>query len=70
MKKNIKLIINAFKHLRKIFIHKYWVGLYWRGLVHDLSKLSPTEFFESIKYYQGDSSPINAAKKDKGYSLA
>ena len=77
MKKNIKLIINAFKHLRKIFIHKYWVGLYcfkcglyWRGLVHDLSKLSPIEFFESIKYYQGDSSPINAAKKDKGYSLA
>lgn len=77
MKKSIKLIINAFKHLRKILIHKYWVGLYcfkcglyWRGLVHDLSKFSPVEFFESIKYYQGDSSPINAAKKDKGYSKA
>ena len=76
MKKSIKLIINAFRHLRKILIHKYWVGLYcfkcglyWRGLVHDLSKFSPVEFFESIKYYQGDSSPINAAKKDKGYSL-
>ena len=27
-------------------------------------------FFESIKYYQGNSSPINAAKKDKGYSKA
>ena len=24
----MKLIINAFKHLRKILIHKYWVGLY------------------------------------------
>lgn len=77
MKKSIKLIINAFKHLRKILIHKYWVGLYcfkcglyWRGLVHDLSKFSLVEFFESIKYYQGDSSPINAAKKDKGYSKA
>lgn len=70
-------IINAFKHLKKILIHKYWVGLYcfkcglyWRGLVHDLSKFSPIEFFESVKYYQGNSSPINAAKKDKGYSLA
>lgn len=39
-------------------------------MVHDLSKFSPVEFFESIKYYQGDSSPINAAKKDKGYSKA
>ena len=28
MKKNIKQIINIFKHLKKIFIHKYWVGLY------------------------------------------
>ena len=77
MKKNMEQIINAFKHLKKILIYKYWVGLYcfkcglyWRGLVHDLSKFSPTEFFESIKYYQGNSSPINAAKKDKGYSKA
>lgn len=77
MKKSIKLIINAFRHLRKVLIHKYWVGLYcfkcglyWRGLVHDLSKFSPVEFFESVKYYRGNSSPIDAAKKDKGYSKA
>ena len=64
-------------HLRKICIHKYWVarycfkcGLYWQGITHDLSKLSWTEFWESVRYYQGDSSPINEAKKDKGYSLA
>lgn len=68
---------NAYAHLRKIVIHRKWVrhycfkqGLYWQGLTHDLSKYSPTEFFESVKYYQGDSSPIVAAKKDKGYSLA
>ena len=49
MKINIKQIINIFKHLRKILIHKYWVclycfkcGLYWRGLVHDLSKFPIT----------------------------
>ena len=44
--------------------------MYWRGLTHDLSKFSPIEFFESVKYYQGTSSPINAAKADKGYSNA
>lgn len=77
MKKNMKQMINVFKHLRKILIHKYWVGfycfkcgLYWRGLVHDLSKFSPIEFLESIKYYQGDSSPINTAKEVQGYSMA
>lgn len=71
---NIK---NIFAHLRKIHIHRKWVfhycrlaGIPWQGLSHDLSKYSPTEFFESVKYYQGTSSPINAAKADKGYSNA
>ena len=70
-------ITNAVHHFAKICVHKYWVakycfkcGLYWQGIVHDLSKFSPMEFWESVKYYQGDSSPINAAKADKGYSLA
>lgn len=73
-----KIILkNTFLHLKKIFIHKYWVahycfrcGLYWQGITHDLSKFSPVEFLESVKYYQGDGSPINACKADKGYSLA
>lgn len=66
-----------FKHLKTVLKHKYYVakycfkaGLYWQGLVHDLSKFSPVEFFESVKYYQGTSSPIDACKKDKGFSNA
>lgn len=68
---------NAFKHFKTIIKHKYWVGKYcfmcgipWQGITHDLSKFSPTEFIESVKYYQGTSSPIDAAKADKGYSEA
>ena len=42
-----------------------------KGLFHDLSKFSPSEFCESVKYYQqGKRSPIEAAKEDKGYSDA
>lgn len=65
------------KHLKKILIHKYWVahycnmcGLYKQGFLHDMSKFSPTEFGESIKYYVGISSPIDEATKHKGYSDA
>ena len=68
---------NVWLHFKKICIHKYWVayycfkcGLYWQGIIHDISKFSLVEFCESVKYYQGTSSPINAAKADKGYSLA
>lgn len=69
---------NIIGHLKTILIHKYWVfyyccklGIPWQGVTHDLSKFSPIEFFESVKYYQGGkSSPINEAKKIQGYSLA
>lgn len=66
-----------FGHLLTIVKHKYWVfhyslkcGIPWLGLIHDSSKFSPVEFFESVKYFTGCGSPINAAKADKGYSKA
>ena len=71
-------IKNAIGHFKTILIHKYWVfrysvqlGIPYRGLLHDLSKFSWVEFSESVKFYQGGkSSPINAAKKEQGYSKA
>lgn len=38
--------------------------------MHDLSKYSPTEFFEGVKYFAGSYSPITNCKKDIGYSEA
>lgn len=68
---------NIIKHFKLITHHKWVVfklcckvGEPWRGLVHDLSKYSPTEFWESANYYVGTYSPITEAKKDKGYSEA
>ena len=68
-----------FGHLKTVTKHKYWVWYYmnkcglkwgWRGLWHDMSKFSPTEFWESVKYYSGTRSPIDACKEDKGISIA
>ena len=70
-------IKNIIKHFKLITHHKWIVfklcckvGEPWRGLVHDLSKYSPTEFWESANYYVGNHSPITEAKRDKGYSEA
>lgn len=64
-------------HLKTITKHKLYVGYYCfkcgqykRGLLHDNSKFGPTEFFTSARYFQGDSSPIDAEKREKEYSLA
>lgn len=78
MLKKMKLTLKNLKlHIKKIMTHRKWVrhycfkcGLYVQGLLHDLSKYSPTELIESVRYYQGDRSPILACKEDKGYSMA
>lgn len=67
-----------FGHLHTINHHKFLVmkhcfrvGLYWQGLMHDMSKYSPSEFFVGVKYYQaGKRSPNNAEREAKGYSSA
>lgn len=68
---------NAWKHFKTITFHKYLVakgcfrvGLYRQGLLHDLSKYSPTEFKVGVKYYQGTRSPNNAEREDIGFSTA
>ena len=38
------------KHRTLVMIHCFKVGLYWRGLTHDLSKYSPTEFLVGVRY--------------------
>lgn len=67
--------MKAWKHFCTITHHKilvmkgcFKVGLYRQGLLHDLSKYSPVEFFVGCKYFQGDKSPNNAEREDKGYS--
>ena len=69
--------INFFKHLKKVIIHRKWVryycfhaGLFWQGLTHDLSKFHPTEFIESVRYYDGRRSPIDVCKERNEYSKA
>lgn len=67
---------NTIKHFNTVNKHRWIVfklcckaGITWRGLVHDLSKYSPTEFWGSVKYYQGGKrSPIPIQKEQEGFS--
>ena len=69
--------MDIWKHFKTITHHKlmvmkgcFAVGLYWQGLLHDLSKYMPSEFLVGARYYQGTQSPNNAERKEKGYSSA
>ena len=71
------LIRNFFGHLGTVTRHRNMVmkhcfkaGIIKRGLLHDLSKFSPTEFFPGVKYYQGMRSPNEREREVSGYSKA
>ena len=66
----IKHFLTVCRHKKVVLQECKACGMLWRGLVHDLSKFSPTEFASSAKYFQGNRSPIEAEKEDCGYSLA
>ena len=67
-------IIGHFKtitsHRLKVMNMCFRCGLPWRGITHDLSKYSPTEFWEGAKYYVGVHSPIAECRKKTGKSVA
>lgn len=69
--------MKAWQHFKTITWHRWLVrqgcfrvGLYWQGLIHDLSKYSPTEFCSGARYFQGTRSPNTAEREAKGYSEA
>ena len=72
------MLKKAYKHFLTVTKHKYYVfrlsikaGIPVRGFLHDFSKYSFTEFWESAKYYtDGKSSPITNCKRERGYSKA
>ena len=68
---------HAIRHFKTVTHHKilvakgcFRVGLYRQGLLHDMSKYSPSEFLVGCKYYQGFRSPNDAERRAKGYSSA
>ncbi|MBR4587721.1 MAG: catalase [Lachnospiraceae bacterium] len=65
--KHFKTITHHRHLVRK---HCFAVGLYRQGLMHDLSKYSPVEFLAGARYYQGNRSPNNAEREDRGVSYA
>lgn len=66
-----------FGHLRTVNKHRREVrklcfkcGLYWQGLTHDLSKYSPIEFINGVRFFTGTKSPHSGEREKYGYSKA
>lgn len=58
------------RHRHKVMEHCFKAGIVRRGLLHDLSKFSPTEFIPGVLYFQGNRSPNEKEREISGYSKA
>ena len=70
MNKLIDHFVTITKHRHLVIKHCRKAGILWQGLRHDLSKYTPTEFLQGIKYYTGKRSPNEGERAEYGYSLA
>lgn len=69
-------MIKAWEHFKTITHHKrlvmegcFKVGLYRQGILHDMSKFSPSEFLVGARYWQGNRSPNNAERRQSAILL-
>lgn len=66
------------RHFRTITAHRHMVirhcrraGIFWQGLLHDLSKYTPAEFAVGARFYtDGSRSPNETERQTYGYSKA
>lgn len=58
------------RHRHEVIKNCFKAGIPLRGLLHDLSKYSPTEFLPGVRYYQGTRSPNEREREIYGYSAA
>ena len=70
MNKFIKHLHTVNQHRRMVRKLCFKCGLYKQGLLHDLSKYSPVEFINGVKFYTGTGSPHIGERKAYGYSKA
>lgn len=73
----MNIIKRFFGHLKTVNKHRKTVrklcfqfGLYWQGITHDLSKYSPIEFWNGVKFFTGKKSPHYGERESYGYSKA
>jgi len=65
------------KYLNYVLRHKYFVfiecamfGMFWHGLLHDMSKFRPSEFIPYANHFYGGGRDIKSGRDKSGYYRA
>ncbi|MDE5764313.1 MAG: catalase [Ruminococcus sp.] len=63
-------LTTVLKHRHMVMYHCFKAGIFRRGLLHDLSKFSPSEFIPGVIFFQGSRSPNEREREVNGFSKA
>lgn len=55
------------RHKWYVMIECFGEGLFWRGIIHDLSKLYPSEFIPYANHFYGKGLNIRSGRDETGY---
>jgi len=73
MKKYFKYLSYVFRHKWFVMLECFKMGLYWRGIMHDMSKLLPDEIRAYAEYFYGeriDDLEMGSAKMNSDFRIA
>jgi hypothetical protein len=65
--KHVKYLHYVLRHKWYVFVECCKMGIPWRGVVHDMSKLRPSEFFPYAQFFYGKGSVGRRARDKTGY---
>ena len=66
--KHIKYLVYLIRHKWYVGLECFKVNLFWRGLIHDLSKFLPSEWLPYTNYFYGKKdSDIKKGRDETGY---
>lgn len=67
-------MLHHLKYLRYVLAHKWYVfleacklGIPWRGIIHDISKFRPSEWFAYARYFYDNKGRLRKVRDKYGY---
>jgi len=70
MNKHWRYFSYVLRHKWFVFVECCKLGIPWRGVVHDLSKFSPAEWFPYAEHFHGGNRDIHHGRDKTGYYRA
>ena len=70
MNKHLRYLSYVLRHKWFVFVECWRLGIPWRGVVHDLSKFPPAEWFPYVEHFHGRNRNIHYGRDKTGYYRA